>query len=137
MEKNGLPESRAGKVIATILFVLIVTTFSYMFFFSGGSTSQTQTTYAPDEIELHIQAQEFVRQSLKAPSTAKFPTLPYEARSLGDGMYRVVSYVDSQNSFGATLRSDWSVNMILVEKLWFLDRMVIDGKVVYDASTSK
>ncbi len=136
MEKGGLPKSNIGKVIATILFVVIVGTFSYMFFFSGGSTSQTQTTYAPDEIELHIQAQEFVKQGLKAPSTAKFPTLPYDTTTDGNGLYRVVSYVDSQNSFGATTRSDWSVTMRLTGDRWVLEQMFLGNKKVYDVSTS-
>jgi hypothetical protein len=104
---------------------------------ANSSSSQTgNTAYVPDEIDLHIQAQQFVSRALKAPSTAKFPALPYEAKSLGDGFYRVKSYVDSQNSFGAMIRSDWTVDMALVEDHWFLDKMIVDGKIVYDATSS-
>ena len=85
-----------------------------------------------DKIDLHVQAQGFVIQSLKAPSTAKFPALPYEVRDLGDGRYFIDSYVDSQNSFGAMIRSNWSVTMRLTGEKWLLERMVVDGKVVYD-----
>ncbi|MDP2676917.1 MAG: hypothetical protein Q8O83_04495 [bacterium] len=133
MEKRGPPESKVGNVIATMLFVVIVATFSYMFFFSGGSSSsQTPTVYTPDEIELHIQAQEFVKQGLKAPSTAKFPVLPYDTSADGNGLYKVDSYVDSQNSFGAMIRSDWTVLMRLSGETWTLERMAIGGKAVYD-----
>ena len=108
---------------------------------SGGNTSAQRAEYVPDEIDLHIQAQQFVLQGLKAPSTAKFPAVPYEAVKINtpesaennDGVYRVRSYVDSQNSFGAMIRSDWTVEMMLVKEHWILTRMVVAGKVVYDA----
>ena len=109
------------------------------------SYSQTESTvYVPDEMDLHIQAQQFILRGLKAPSTAKFPALPYEAVKINtpegaegsDGVYRVRSYVDSQNSFGAVIRSDWTVEMMLVKERWIPTRMVIAGKVVYDALNS-
>ena len=54
-------------------------------------------------------------KKLKAPSTAKFPSF-YDngvaAERLPDGStYRVVGYVDSQNSFGAMIRSQWEVQL--------------------------
>jgi len=92
--------------------------------------------YLMDNMDTYIQAQEFVKQTLKSPSTAKFPALPYEIVDLGDSFYKVSSYVDSQNSFGATIRNEWSVKMALVLDHWFLDKMTFNGKVVYDASSS-
>lgn len=55
---------------------------------------------------------EFVRPMLKAPSTAKFG--PFEESSvtpLGDEKYRIVAYVDSQNSFGAMLRTYYTCEL--------------------------
>ncbi|MDP4011959.1 MAG: hypothetical protein Q8P72_07115 [Candidatus Roizmanbacteria bacterium] len=100
---------------------------------SGNIQTETQNTYAPDDIDLHIQAQEFVKQGLKAPSTAKFPVLPYQTSTDGDGLYRVVSHVDSQDSFGAMIRSDWSVTMRLVGERWILEKMAIGGEVVFNS----
>ena len=55
-----------------------------------------------------IMCQRFVRNRLKAPSTAKFqPSRNATSRKTGDARYVVTSYVDAQNSFGATLRSTW------------------------------
>jgi len=90
-----------------------------------------------DKIDLHIQAQYFVLQTLKAPSTAKFPALPYEVVDLEDGRYKIISYVDSQNSFGAMLRSDWSVVMKFNTDRWHPERIVVGGKVVYDPVQAK
>ena len=131
---------KTEKILGIIFIPLGIFAVLYLVF-AGMSTPHSSSTapetYAPDKIDLHIQAQQFVLQALKSPSTAKFPTLPYEAVSLGDGAYRVSSYVDSQNSFGATIRSDWQVKMFLVKNHWFLDHMVIDGKVMYDATSDK
>jgi hypothetical protein len=47
--------------------------------------------------------QKFVSQRLKTPTTAKFSP-PTDTAVTGSGPYHVTGYVDSQNSFGATLR---------------------------------
>lgn len=52
-----------------------------------------------------------VKERLKSPSTAEFPGI-LDGRSdhvtkTGDQAYLIVSYVDSQNSFGATIRSQF------------------------------
>ncbi len=134
--KTGMPESKAGNIIALILFGIIIMTFSYMFFFSHGSTPQTTKAHTPDAMELYVQAQQFVKQALKAPSTAEFPFDPISVGTDGNGLYQVESTVDAQNSFGAPIRSHWMLNMRLIEGKWVLETMQIDGKIVYDASTS-
>jgi hypothetical protein len=57
--------------------------------------------------------QDFVRDRLKAPSTAEFPGGMFDnfsghVTSEDRGTYRIASYVDSQNSFGAMLRTHYS-----------------------------
>lgn len=128
--------SIASKATIAILVVVIVATFSYMLFFSGGSTSQAPTVHTPDSIELYIQAQEFVRQGLKAPSTAEFPSSSTRTGTDGKGIYQVIGYVDSENSFGAMIRSDWMVNMRFVDNNLVLEKMSIGNKLIYDATTS-
>lgn len=53
-------------------------------------------------------AQEFVKDKLKAPSTAEFESADLKMlKYLGDGRYQLTSYVDAENSFGAKLRYDF------------------------------
>lgn len=53
-------------------------------------------------------AQRFVKNKLKAPSTAKFPaTQLAQVSRTNQGTYIVTSYVDSQNGFGAMIRTDY------------------------------
>lgn len=90
-----------------------------------------------DKIDLNVQAQQFVLQGLKSPSTAKFPPLTFNVDDLGNEKYKIESYVDSQNSFGAMIRSNWSVTMKLVGERWILERMIIGDMVVYDPERQK
>ena len=58
-----------------------------------------------------MSAQSHVEQRLKAPSTAKFgacattDTTKYCTKYLGNQRHRVATYVDSQNEFGAMIRT--------------------------------
>lgn len=55
-------------------------------------------------------AQKHVKKQLKSPSTAAFPGIfddRPEVRSLGSNKYRIRSWVDAQNGFGATIRSNF------------------------------
>lgn len=56
-------------------------------------------------------SKEAVRSNLHSPSTANFPFLDYTSVSLGDCKYKISSYVDSQNGFGATVRTNYSATM--------------------------
>ncbi|QPZ39683.1 hypothetical protein [Paramicrobacterium chengjingii] len=49
-----------------------------------------------------------VRGELKAPSTAEF-----DSSATGSGTYTVTGTVDSQNSFGAMMRSDFQCTVII------------------------
>lgn len=123
-------------IIGGIMIISIILLFIFGIDSQNNYSSQTpkkiNTNDIGDKIDLHIQAQQFVLQGLKAPATAKFPALPYEAIDLGNDRYKIMSFVDSQNSFGALIRSDWTVVMKTSNNSWVLERMIIGGEVVYD-----
>ena len=58
------------------------------------------------------QSQEFVKERLKAPSTAEFQN-PYQATvsDEGNNTYTIVSWVDAENSFGAHLRLHYNCKL--------------------------
>lgn len=72
-----------------------------------------------DEIEATSYAQLFVKKSLKAPTTAKFPSaLDFGIAPLKNkkgqritDAWEVSGYVDSQNSYGAMMRTNWNVKL--------------------------
>lgn len=101
---------------------------------SGTSASDAPSTY---EYQLSARAfsESYIERLLKAPSTAEF--CRGSATDLGDNRWRVVSCVDSQNSYGAMIRSDWETTLLYSggdvadANNWKLEKVVFDGKTVY------
>ncbi len=91
-------------VVAVILIVTAVVRES--------GTPRTRATVAKpahDAITAFVMCQDFVDDKLRAPATAKFPWFDRAmATHLGEGKYRVRAYVDSQNSFGALIRTTFN-----------------------------
>ncbi len=79
-----------------------------------------------------------VEMMLKAPSTAKFNTSPVVKEE--NGIYSISSWVDSENSYGAMIRSQWSAKAhyiggdtedeIGTGANWIIDEFIFDGKKV-------
>lgn len=68
--------------------------------------------------------QEFVKQRLKSPTTADFPFGGHrDVQALGDDRYLVKSYVDSQNSFGAQVRTQFSGVIMETPTGWKLESL--------------
>jgi len=67
-----------------------------------------------NESTAYVMSQAAVKRYLKSPSTAKFPLInKVSSKAIGDCQFEIRAYVDSQNSFGATLRSNYSAIMRL------------------------
>lgn len=96
----------------------------------SATTRKVPTTLVPRELDAFDACKGFVKSQLKAPSTAKFRNF-YEkdgevlVTGTGDGPYTVTSTVDSQNSFGAKLRSSFTCTVTLTGSTWGLDDISI------------
>jgi hypothetical protein len=65
----------------------------------------------PSRLDAILMSQVFVKQNLKAPSTAKFPSSgQFQAYDMVDG-WEVSGYVDAQNGFGAQIRSHFKCKL--------------------------
>src|SRR5580693_5113852 len=69
--------------------------------------TEIHTDSEPDKSKAYIISQNFVEDRLKSPSTAHFPIFDYSCKQLEDHTFLVRSYVDAQNAFGATIRTDY------------------------------
>ena len=68
--------------------------------------------YKIDEILACVMAQDFIEDMLKSPSSAEFqPCYRAGVTYIGDYTYNIMSYVDSQNGFGAMIRTEYYVQM--------------------------
>ena len=65
-----------------------------------------------NRIMAYIMMRDYVKKRLKSPSTAEFPSpneggLDHHVTALGNQTYIINSYVDAQNGFGATIRTEF------------------------------
>jgi len=77
----------------------------------------------------YIMMQGFVKERLVSPASAKFPRMNnYDVKIQKDEhIYFIQGYVDSQNSFGAMLRTYYSGAVIQEdEKYWSLFKLDFD-----------
>lgn len=55
-----------------------------------------------------VMAEQFVKDKLKSPGSAKFQSFSDQnITDIGDGRYTIAAWVDSQNSFGALIRTKY------------------------------
>jgi len=95
---NGL-----GFVVTGIIAIIVI---GVMIGVSGGNSSKSS-----DNISVWVEAEDIVKDNLKSPSTADFPASG-NINEIDNNTFKVNSYVDSENSFGAKIRSDFSVTII-------------------------
>lgn len=109
LRKTPVSSNAKGFLVIAIAVVVIV--------FYGIFSGPENVTPEQAENELGLKAwyggRAFVEKNLKAPSTAKFPRPRLDPDcfwSLNrEGNWQVGGYVDSQNAFGAMIRSEWMV----------------------------
>ncbi len=120
-----------GTIIGMVFFVIIIVSLS-----GGDDTPKPEQTTASDT-QAHIMSENYVEKVLKSPATADFPSYDYNHFDLGNNQHKVVSYVDSQNGFGAMVRSEWSVILTYNGgdwaniNNWTLNELIFDGELLY------
>ena len=78
-----------------------------------GFEQQTTENETNQKITALTAAQECVKERLKSPSSADFPWGTDCVSKVSENTYIINSYVDSQNSFGAMLRTNFSCQVTL------------------------
>lgn len=97
------------KAVLSLIAILVVS--ALVLSACGSSSSNKSATDAK------ICAEKAVTDSLKSPSTAKFcKYTEMTATNLGGDRWKVTGYVDAQNSFGAVIRTNWTVTLTLTGK---------------------
>lgn len=134
-------QSDIKKTSKLVLGLFIFSIFAMIISISSlsGSTPYTETASTADPVEwAGTYAQVYVTKTLKAPSTADFPVIrSNDVTNLGNGRYKVSSFVDSQNGFGAMIRSNWEVTLTYAGSnaedagSWTVEKIIFDGKVIY------
>lgn len=89
------------------LSIIFILCFIYL---SGCS----EKTYQSDKDTVYAMSQEFLEDILVAPATAQYPDISEATiKQKTNNKWAVLCYVDSQNSFGALIRSWYACEMVL------------------------
>jgi len=113
---------------ATLIFILIVAYAAIRIFIPSDGDRQTTRVASVDETDAFIWCKDHVRDRLKSPATAKFPFVEFSHRDLGNNTWRIISYVDSQNSFGALVRTNWACEIQYSNGAWQLQDLTLSGQ---------
>jgi len=117
------------------IFGLFILTSLYAIFFSDGTKTEEITSPIKHEInmeeaidilnqeknetvkkeDLSVQAfvicKDLIKEKLLSPYTADFPFIDRKVWDKGEQSYKIRSYVDSQNEYGAKIRTNWNCYM--------------------------
>jgi len=130
-EEKGKTHSDTSQKSANILGVVLLIIAGVIGSFTDTKpedmTAEELSEACENKIMAYAMAQTLVKQNLKSPSTAEFPS--YNSRGVtiiyaGECVHKVSAYVDSQNAFGAVIRTPFSVELKnnIVEETWsFID----------------
>lgn len=102
-----------GCVGCFVMVILAISIFAIIGFYTNENSTNTSSQSAQpahedkaDEMEAIIMAEKIVKQKLVSPSSAKFPrSSETTAVKVDEDTWVISSYVDSQNKFGAMLRT--------------------------------
>lgn len=124
-------------VAAVVVLVLIGLSF--------GSTDNTTPSPVVEEkkreysdIEAYANAQVILEKFLKSPSTAEYPVASEATiKKYDDNSFQVSAYVDSQNGFGAMIRSDWTVFLKFEGESVTTRGVIFDGEVLFKEESTE
>ena len=107
------PPTSTGKGCLTIILVVVALIIA-MVIFTPEETPEQKARKAEaqcaDTTMAFLMSREFVKRRLRAPATAEFPNARdagVSVKYLGDCTHDVSAFVDSQNGFGAMIRSPY------------------------------
>lgn len=112
------PGPIAKTVAGIIIFIFVATIFNQCSQTNNSKRSSSSTKTEKNHMSVaYVCAQNKVKDSLKSPSTADFPWESYTdvTKELRKNEFQIKSYVDSQNSFGAEVRTHYDCNVIVTD----------------------
>jgi len=114
----GAKLKSGGSGCLWIFLIVVIFFIGYSVFTPSSSSTNSDSSSSishPNNFLAYNYAEDAVKKKLKSPSTAKFPGTVEKSKHinyLGSGEYEINSWVDSQNGFGAMIRSNFSVIIV-------------------------
>ncbi len=117
IDKNN-PQNQKEQVKGCLIFLFIIGVITSFLVnkCSCGNDDIVAEKRIYDKVDALVQSRPYVEENLKSPSTAEFGDETEGVTQINDTTFNVISTVDSQNSFGAMLRSNYSCKIIFHPK---------------------
>jgi len=117
LEKKNKTKKNAGVGCLVLIIVVILAVYLLIPERDPDAWKKEDNSFAA-----YIMTEDWVKERLKSPSTAKFPDEKNEHTFKIDAhRYKIISYVDAQNSFGASIRTKFIAEVEQVnENKWIL-----------------
>lgn len=114
-------KKKSGCLYKIFIYLILLPIFAVSIFWvidgSSDSTSSKSSPDTSDYVLAYNYAEKYVKEYLKSPSTAEFPStrekVAHTHYNSSASIYRINSWVDSQNSFGAMIRQRFSCEIIM------------------------
>lgn len=114
-------KKKSGCLYKIFIYIILLPISAVLLFWiidkSTDSQDSKSNSYTSNDILAYNYAEKFVKEHLKSPSTAEFPStrekVEHTHYNSSTSIYRINSWVDSQNSFGAMIRQRFSCEIIM------------------------
>lgn len=112
VEDASPTSSQRNYISGTILGSLVLGLIVIFFVIKPDSNTSTRSFFNNPENDAEVWAMMYVERRLKSPSTAKFVYSSIKATEIKPNVWQVIGKVDSQNGFGAMIRSNWYIELV-------------------------
>lgn len=115
--ENNEPSNSSNSFLYTFIFILIAAPLFYLFLTFIFGDKRKEIDYCNSEERAYLASTNMVRNTLKSPSSAKFPHYTeVEIYPAGQCSFQIKSYVDAKNGFGAMIRKPYLTVVTYDEK---------------------
>lgn len=115
--ENNEPSNSSNSFLYTFIFILIAAPLYYLFLTFISGDKKKEIDYCNSEERAYLASTNMVRNTLKSPSSAKFPHYTeVEIYPAGQCSFQIKSYVDAKNGFGAMIRKPYLTVVTYDEK---------------------
>ena len=115
--ENNEPSNSSNSFLYTFIFILIAAPLFYLFLTFISGDKKKEIDYCNSEERAYLASTNMVRNTLKSPSSAKFPHYTeVEIYPAGQCSFQIKLYVDAKNGFGAMIRKPYLTVVTYDEK---------------------
>lgn len=116
IQKQSVDPNQRNKGCIILSIILLVFFFLIKSCFSSSPEEEETSQLNDFKIRALVYSHTCVEERLKAPATADFPSDLDAVNPVSDSVFVINSYVDSQNGFGAMIRTRYICKITIIDE---------------------